>query len=489
MTVIDENSMNPAELVHPSIMEQLSSSSNFDADIVILGSGPGGYYAAIRAAQFGARVVVVEKGPVGGTCLNIGCIPTKVILSCIDVLEKTRKAAEYGIKTSNPEVDYTSIMKRKDSVVNKLVTGVEMLLKKNKVRLIRGFGKISDPHTVVVETGTGVEKVTAKTIIIATGSESAKLPVDGLEIGGNVWTSTEALSFDKAPKSLLVIGAGAIGLEAGYTFSKLGTKVTIVEMMSQILPAADTETSNALQKELIKSGIDFKLNSIVTKAENAKGGKKVYIKSGDNEESSVYENVLVAVGRRPFTQGIGLEENGIKTEKGKVIVDSQMRTNIPSIFAIGDVIGEPMLAHVAWAEAIVAVESALGMESKMDYSAFPACVYTTPEMASVGLTEKQARERFNDVRIGKFGFGHNGKAMGLGENEGFVKIISDGKYGRILGVHMVGPHTTDLITEMVLAMRNELTVDEVIATIHPHPTLSEVVQEAAMDVEKKSIHQ
>ena len=477
-----------SEMVHPGIQEQLSGAGERDADVVVIGSGPAGYVGAIRAAQLGAKVVIVEKGSVGGTCLNVGCIPTKVLLACVAVVDAVKHGAEFGVKVAGFDLDIPAMMKRKDSVVKRLVGGVEALMGKNKVRIVRGDARITDAHVVSVDTAAGVETIRTDKIVICTGSTTALLPLPGLEIGENVWTSTEALAFGAVPKSMLIIGAGAIGLEAGYTFARLGTEVLVVEMMPQILPAADTETANELMKALKKAGVKFMLESTVARAEDTKDGKRVYIKSGDKEVSQDFEKVLVAVGRKANISGIGLDEVGIKHDKRRILVDEHMRTNIPSVYAAGDCIGEPMLAHVGWTESIVAVENATGMDSKMDYRAFPACVYTTPECSSVGLTEQQARERYRDVKVGKFTFNHNGKAMGIGETEGFIKIITEPKYGEILGVHMVGPHVTDLIIEAVVAMRNELTVDELVATIHPHPTLSEVTQEAAYDALDRAIH-
>lgn len=474
--------------VYPGIEQQPATQSDHDTDITIIGSGPAGYVAAIRAAQLGARVVVIEKNSVGGTCLNVGCIPTKVLLACVSVLDHVRDGADFGVKVSGHEIDIPAMMLRKSKVVKQLVGGVEGLFRKNKVRLLRGHGTIRDAHTVTVNTENGQETVKTRSILIATGSTPAALPVPGLEIGGSVWTSTEALDFERLPKSVLIIGAGAIGLEAGYTFARLGADVLVVELMGQILPAADTETADLLRKQLERAGMKFMLSATVTRAEDTKAGKRVYIKSSAGEESRVFDTVLVAVGRRATLDGFGLDKAGVKHDKRKILVNEHMQTNIPNIYAAGDCIGEPMLAHVAWTESVVAVEHAQGMDSKMDYRAFPACVYTTPECASVGLTEQQARERHRDLRIGKFAFSHNGKAMGIGENEGFVKIVTEPRYGEILGVHMVGPHVTDMIAEAVLAIRNELTIDELIATIHPHPTLSEVVQESAMDAVGRSIH-
>lgn len=482
-TIAEESPM-----IHTSIKEQLSSSSDFDADIVILGSGPAGYVSAIRAAQLGAKTVIIEKNDVGGTCLNVGCIPTKVLLACVAVLDHVKNGSEFGVNVDSYNVDISKMMSRKQSVIKQLTGGVEGLFRKNKVRLVRGEGRLSGAHEVTVKTNKGQEKIKAKYILICTGSIPAHLPLPGLQPGGNVWTSTEALSFNSVPKKMLIIGAGAIGLEAGYTLARLGAEVLIVEMMPHILPAADAETANTLQKQLERSGIKFMLNATAAKGEDVNGKKRVYLKSGGKEESMDFDAVLVAVGRRAVIDGIGLEAAGVEHDKRKILVNEHMQTNIPNIYAAGDCIGEPMLAHVGWTESIVAVEHMMGMNSKMDYKAFPACVYTTPECASVGLTEEQAREKYKEIRIGKFPFSHNGKAMGMGEAEGVIKFITEPKYGQILGVHMVGPHVTDLITEMVVAIKNELTLDEIVATIHPHPTLSEVVQEAAYDALGRAIH-
>jgi len=464
------------------------ASNSYDADILVIGSGPAGYYGAIRAAQLGARTVVIEKGVTGGVCLNVGCIPTKTLLSSIAVLEHVKRSAEFGIKTEGCGIDIPTMMSRKQGIVKQLTSGVEGLFRKNKIKLVKGMGRIVDAHTVSVTTDSGVQNITADKILVASGSVPAVIPFPGLEIGDTVWTSNEALEFSAVPKKMLIIGAGAIGLEFGYVFARLGTEVLVVELMGQILPAADTETANALQKYLEEAGMKFMLGSTVVRAENIPDGKKVFIKTASGEQTFECDKVLMSVGRRTVREDMGLEEVGIKLDKRKILVNENMQTSIPNIYAAGDVVGEPMLAHVGWAEAIVAVEHAMGLPVKMDYRCVPACVYTTPECASVGMTEEQARERFGEIRIGRFTFQHNGKAMGIGETEGFVKFISDMKYNRILGIHMVGPHTTDMISEAALAIKNELTLDEVIATIHPHPTMSEVMPEAAMDVLHRAIH-
>lgn len=475
-------------LTMPDIAEQLRLSSDYEADITVIGSGPAGYVAAIRAAQLGARVVVIENSAVGGTCLNVGCIPTKVLLACVAALDQCKRAAEFGVDVPSCGANIPVMMARKDKIVKQLTSGVEGLFRKNKIRLARGSGRITAVHEVTIYTDQGSQTITTDKILIATGSAPAVLPLPGLEIGGNVWTSTEALSFDSPPKKLLVIGAGAIGLEAGYTFARLGTEVTVVEIMGQIIPAADSEIARDLMKWLEVAGMKFLLNSSVVRAEDTQNGKLVTITTPDGEQQMECDKVLVAVGRRAVIDGIGLENVGVKHDGRRVQVNESMQTNIPNIYAAGDVIGEPMLAHVGWTEGIVAVEHALGLGSRMSYKAYPACVYTTPECASVGLTEEQAKERHGDIRIGKFGFGHNGKAMAIGETDGYVKVITDPRFGEILGLHIIGPHATDMIAEAVLAIANELTVDELMSAIHPHPTLSESVQEAAYDVRGRSIH-
>ncbi|MDO8684093.1 MAG: dihydrolipoyl dehydrogenase, partial [Armatimonadota bacterium] len=386
-------------------------------------------------------------------------------------------------------IDVAKMMARKDKVVAQLRGGVELLFKKNNVEHVRGTARIKDAHTVDIALNDGGSRsITARNIIIATGSVPSLLPLPGFEIGESVWTSNEALEVKAIPGSMLIVGAGAIGLEFGYTFAMLGTQVTIVELMSQVVPAADTQMANELEKSLKRAGIKIMTKTSVSKAEDTKTGKRVFIKTQSGEESIEVEKVLVAVGRKPVSEGIGIESLGIKTERGKILVNERMQTAVPNIYAIGDVIGEPMLAHVAWTEGEVAVEHAMGQDVRMDYRVFPACVYTAPELASVGLTEEQAREKYPELKIGTFPFSANGKAMGMGEREGFVKVIAEPRYDEILGVHILGPHATDLISEAVVAMKNEATLEEIAAAIHPHPTLSEPIQEAAMDALGRAIH-
>jgi dihydrolipoamide dehydrogenase len=469
----------------------LSGSGNFDADILFIGAGPGGYVGAIRAGRLGARTVVIEKNHIGGTCLNVGCIPTKALLSTVEVLENIKRAGDFGISVSDYSVDYSKIVARKDKIVTQLRNGVGSLFKAAGVRHIQGTGKLVDAHTVEVTTDGGkTERITAKNIIIATGSVPALLPMPGFEVGEKVWTNTEVLATTSVPKSLLVVGGGYVGLEFGYTFARLGAEVTVVEMLPNIAGTMDREIAGELEKSLKKSGLKIRTNTSVTAAEDTASGKLVTIKNADGGvEKLEFEKVLVAVGRRPFTQGIGLEEVGIATERGKILVDDHMRTNVPGIYAIGDCIGDPMLAHTAFHEAIVAVGNIMGHDERVDYRAFPGVVFTHPEVGSVGLTEEQAREKYgNDIKIGKFPFNINGKAMGMGEREGFAKVITDSKYGEILGVHVIGPHATDMIAEAVVSIQSELTIDDLAACIHPHPTLSEVVHEAMLDTVDMALH-
>jgi len=479
------------EHVQEEVQEMLAKGGPYDADILFLGAGPGGYVGAIRAGRLGARTVIIEKGLIGGTCLNVGCIPTKVLLSTVEVVEHVRRAGEFGIEVQGYSVDFARIMERKDKIVDQLRKGVEFLFKREKVRLIRGVGRLVDNRTVEATGEDGKkETIRARNIIIATGSVPVQLPLPGFEIGGSVWTSSEAISASAVPKSLLVVGGGYVGLEFGYAYARLGSQVTIVEMLPQIAGSTDSEVGKELERSLKRAGLTIRTSTTVVRAEDTAGGKKVTIKAADGKEEEVEaEKVLVAVGRRPFTDGIGLEAVGIRTERGRIVVNDRLQTNIGGIYAIGDCIGDPMLAHAAFHEATVAVANCLGQDKRMDYRAVPGVIFTQPEVASVGLTEEQARERYgDDVRVGKFPFAANGKALGMGEGFGFAKVIAESKYGEILGVHIIGPHATDMISEAVVAIQGEITIDELESSIHPHPTLSEPIHEAALDTEGMAMH-
>lgn len=482
-------------------------------DVVVIGAGPGGYPAAISAAKGGAKVVCIEFDSVGGTCLNWGCIPTKTMIGSVAALDTLTHAAEFGLKAESPGFDFGALMARKDKVVKTLVGGVEFLLKKNGVRAINGRGRLIDKNTVEVATADGkTERIATKNIIIATGSVPAKIPIPGLDGGGAdsdvfidnsrikgrraagklaataVWTSNEAVSATALPKSLVVLGAGAVGVEFAYVYSGLGVKVTLIELMPSIVPNCDPEITAELSKLLEKRGIAIMTSSRVVSVD-VPGRKLKYTseKSGDGEMS--FDKLLVAVGRTPFTDGLGLEAVGVKVDKRRIPVDEFMRTSVPNIYAIGDVTGGRFaLAHVATREGEVAAENILGHETKMDYRAIPNCIYTEPEIAVTGLTEKEAQEAGYDVQVGRFTFRNLGKAMAINENVGLVKIVSEKKYGEILGAHIVGPHASDLIHEVCVSIKLESTIDELMHTIHAHPSLSEAVMEAAQDVKGMSVH-
>lgn len=458
-------------------------------DVIVIGGGPGGYVAAIKAAQLGGKVALVEKDFLGGVCLNRGCIPTKAMIASADVYNMaTTKSKEFGVNIGDCSLDYEKVTSRREGIVKQLVAGVGFLMKKNGITVYKGTASITSKNTVEVSYADGKkESVSAKNIIIATGSVPIKVPIPGLD-GDNVWDSDGALKAPGVPESLLIVGGGVIGIEWGYIFNKLGTKVTVVELMPQIMPLTDYEVAMALKKILDKNGIVFHLETKVTKVEHKDGKEVVTISDASGDKQITVDKVLVAVGRKPVSDGLGLEKLGIITERGKIPVNAKMQTSIPNIYAIGDVTGGMLLAHKASQEGEIAAENIMGHKAEMDYNTVPAAVYTSPEVATVGLTEDAAKKQGIAFKIGRADFFSNGKAMGIGEREGFVKFIVDAKYGEILGCHMIGPHVSDLIQEVVIAMAAEATIEGYAATIHGHPTLSEVVREAAMDVNGQSIH-
>jgi dihydrolipoamide dehydrogenase len=487
--------------------------AQYDVDIVVIGGGPGGYPAAIHAAKHGASVICLDFDNAGGTCLNWGCIPTKTMLGSVVAYQTLQHASDFGLKTDSPEVDFTAVMARKDKIVKGLVDGVGFLLKKNKVRFINGKGRIVKKHTVEVTTPDGkTEQFTTNKIIIATGSVPSSVPIPGLDQGGpdgdvwisnsevkkrkaegtlantTVWTSNEAVSAKTLPKKIAIVGAGVIGCEFAFAYNALGTEVTMLEFMPNILPNIDVEITTELRKILEKQGVKI-LTSTKVVAVDIKGKKLKYTseKSGDGEV--VFDHILVSVGRRGYTDGLGLEELGVKIEKGKIPVNEYMQTNVEDIYAIGDVThGKFGLAHVATREGEVAADNCLGHATKMDYTAIPNCIYTEPEIAATGLTEQEARDQGFDVEVGKFSFRSLGKALAINENVGMVKIIAEKKYGEILGGHIIGPHASDLIHEICVSIKLESTIEELMKTIHAHPSLSEAVMEAAQDVKGESVH-
>ncbi len=461
-------------------------------DIVVIGSGPGGYVAAIRAGQLGLKTALIEKDDkLGGTCLHVGCIPTKAQLLSAEIHDYFKNAKEYGIECKGFTVDWSAIQARKAKIVKKLAKGVEFLLKKNKVEVLPGFGRLGGPGRVtLVDAKNQESQIAAKNTVLATGSEAKLLP--GMEADGKIiLTNREVLDLKEIPNSMVVVGAGAVGVEFASIFHRFGTKVTILEMLPRAVPLEDEEISTELEKSFRKQGIAVLTQALVQKAVKTAKGVSVEFKVAEGKVQTLEaETLLVAVGRSPNTQNIGLEKTRVKVEQGFIKVDSLMRTEEPGVYAIGDIVaGSPLLAHVASSEGIVAVTHAAGKPVEpVNYQHVPNCTYCEPEIASVGLAEPQAREAGYKVRVGKFPFTANSKAGILGAREGLVKIVSEERYGEILGVHMIGPRVTESIAEAVLAMRLEATAEDLAHTIHPHPTLAEAVLEAARAVEGMAIH-
>jgi dihydrolipoamide dehydrogenase len=457
-------------------------------DVVVIGSGPGGYVCAIRAAQLGLKVGIVEKGCMGGTCLNVGCIPTKAMLASVEAMATAKKGSEYGFTATDVKADYPGMTKRRDKVVETLRGGVGMLMRKNKIEIINGTGKFLNANEIEVAGAEGTRRVTAANFVIATGSVPARPPIPGIELEGVV-NSDQLLQLPKIPKTMAVIGAGAVGLEWGDIFNELGTKITVLELLDRVIGPADADVSVEVGKALQKKGFDMLLGVAVKGFERKNGQLTVKYAKGDGPEQTLEaEVVLVATGRWPYTEGLGLENVGITLERRFIPVNDQMQTRVPNIYAIGDATPGPALAHVASKGGEVAAEVIAGHRARMDYRIIPSCVYTSPEVAWVGLTEAEAKERYGEVKVGKFPFRIMGRALASGYKEGFVKVIAEPKYGEILGVHMVGAHVTDLIAEPTLGMSMEATVDEIFHAIHAHPTLAETFQEATLDAWHRAIH-
>jgi dihydrolipoamide dehydrogenase len=453
-------------------------------DVVILGAGPGGYVAALRAAQFGARVCLIEKNVVGGTCLNRGCIPSKALIHSAALWKRAKEGGAFGVTASQWQFDWGKAQSRKNEVVNTQVKGVHTLLQAAKVEVKQGAGSLVDARTVKVSANGSEETVTGKAIILASGSEPAGIP--GLRVDGQrILTSTEALQLSELPRTFLIVGGGVIGMEFASMLSSLGTQVTVVEMLPQVLAMEDPMLVRILQGALQKQGVTFHVNTKVEKAETAASAVRVEISGGTALEA---ERVLIATGRSLNSRAIGLETVGVKAERGAIQVNERMETSVSGIYAIGDVTGISLLAHVASMQGLVAAANAMGGQAAMDYSAVPNCIYTDPEIASVGLSEPKAKERGRAVKVGRFNFAALGKAMCIGETAGMVKVVADAQTDTVLGVGIVGPHATDLIAEGVLAVRHGLTAHQVAETIHSHPTLPEAVGEAMHDVHGQAIH-
>ena len=448
-------------------------------DVIVLGSGPGGYPAAIRASQLGKKVAIVEKELLGGICLNWGCIPTKALLKSAQVYEYTKHAADYGINVSNPTQNFSGIISRSRGVADKMSKGVQFLMKKNKIDVIMGYGKLLAPGKLEVTAADNTKQVLeAKNIIIATGGRARQLPaipIDGKKIIGY----REAMVLPTQPKSMIVVGSGAIGIEFAYFYNSMGCKVTVVEFLPRIVPVEDEDISKELEKQYKKQGIDIMTNSEVLSVDTSGAGVKAKIKTPTGEVTLEADIVLSAVGVVANIENIGLEALGIKTEKGKIVVNANQQTNVAGIYAIGDCTPGQALAHVATREGINAAEFiGGGHPDHIDYNNIPGCTYCTPEIASVGYTEKGAKDAGYEIKVGKFPFIASGKATAAGATEGFVKVIYDAKYGEFLGCHMIGLSVTDLIAEAVVARKLETTAHEILNAIHPHPTMSEALKEA-----------
>jgi dihydrolipoamide dehydrogenase len=463
------------------------SSTKFD--LIVLGSGPGGYVAAIRASQLGLKTAIVEAEELGGICLNWGCIPTKALLKSAQVFEYISHASDYGIQVSGAEADFTGMVKRSRGVADGMSKGVQFLMKKNKIEILSGWGKIQPGKKVEVSDKEGKKTVyAADHIIIATGARARELPtlkIDNEKVIGY----RKAMTLEKQPKSMVVVGSGAIGVEFAYFYNSIGTKVTIVEFMDRIVPVEDEEVSKALEKIYKKSGISIMTSSEVTKVDTKGAGCKVTVKTAKGEEVLDCDIVLSAAGVVSNLENIGLEEVGILVDKGKIQVNDYYQTNMPGYYAIGDVVPGPALAHVASAEGIICVEKIAGHHPEaLDYGNIPGCTYCSPEIASVGMTEAKAKAAGHEVRIGKFPFSASGKASAAGAKDGFVKLVFDKKYGELLGAHLIGANVTEMIAEIVAIRKLETTGHEIIKTVHPHPTMSEAIMEAAAAAYDEVIH-
>ena len=467
----------------------MAESTTPDFDLIVIGAGPGGYVAAIKAAQLGMKVACVEREYLGGTCLNVGCIPSKALLDSSERYSDLKHAAaRHGIRIAGEvSVDLPTMMARKAEVVKGLTGGVGMLFRKNKIEHLKGHGRLTAADTVEVSNADGKRAYTAKRVLIATGSAPIQIP--GLPFDEKfICSSTGALALDSIPKRMIVVGAGYIGLELGSVWNRLGTEVIVLEFMPHALPASDREMAAALQKSLEKQGLKFRFNTVAESARVEGDQVKVAWKSGDQRGEETVDRVLVAVGRRPMTQNLGLAELGVAVDrKGYVQVDDQFQTNVPGVYAIGDVIGGIMLAHKAEEEGVAAAEIMAGHKAFVNYHACPSVIYTHPELAQVGYSEDDAAKR-GPIKVGKFPFIANGRAKAMGETEGFIKVIGDANTDRLLGVHILGPRASDMIAEATVAVEFAASVEDLARSFHAHPTLPEALKEAALAVDKQAIH-
>ena len=461
--------------------------ANFD--LIVIGSGPGGYVAAIRASQLGLKTAVIEKESLGGICLNWGCIPTKALLKSAQVYEYIQHAADYGITIKDAKADFEAVVKRSRGVADGMSKGVQFLMKKNKIEVIMGMGKLTKDRKVEVTKADGTKEIhEAKSIILATGGRARELPNVKID-GEKVIEYCKAMSLPKQPKSMVIIGSGAIGVEFAYFYSTMGTKVTIVEFMPRIVPVEDTDVSKELEKIYKKKGLDIYTNSSVESVDTKGKTCKVSVKTPTGNITIEADVVLSAAGVVTNLEGIGLEEAGVKHDKGKVLVDDYYQTNVAGVYAIGDIVKGPALAHVASAEGIICVEKIAGHHPQpLNYGNIPGCTYCAPEIASVGMTEEAAKAAGYEVKVGKFPFSASGKASAAGAKEGFVKVIYDAKYGEWLGAHMIGANVTEMIAEVVVARNLETTGHEILKSVHPHPTMSEAIMEATAAAYGEVIH-
>jgi len=457
-------------------------------DLIVLGSGPGGYVAAIRGSQLGLKTAIIEKESLGGVCLNWGCIPTKALLKSAQVFEYLKKADQYGLSANKIDKDFSSVVKRSRSVADGMSKGVNFLMKKNKIDVINGFGKILPEKKVSVEYEGKEKTYSATNIIIATGARSREInsiKQDGKKIIGY----REAMVLPKQPKKMIIVGSGAIGVEFAYFYNSMGTEVTVVEYLDRILPVEDKDISNQLAKSFKKSGINLMTSSEVISSETKGKGVKLQVKSSGQISELEADIVISAVGIKSNIENIGLEETGIAVDNDKILVDEFYKTNIPGYYAIGDIISGQALAHVASAEGILCVEKIAGHDVEaLDYKNIPGCTYCSPEVASVGYTEEEAKDKGYSIKVGKFPFSASGKAQASGKPEGFIKVIFDEKYGEWLGCHMIGDGVTDMIAEAVLGRKLEATGKEILKTVHPHPTMSEALMESVADAYDEVIH-
>ncbi|MDB5121675.1 MAG: dihydrolipoamide dehydrogenase [Sphingobacteriales bacterium] len=458
-------------------------------DIIVIGSGPGGYVAAIRASQLGLKTAIVERESLGGICLNWGCIPTKALIKSANVFEYITHSADYGIKVQGSEVDFNGVIKRSRDVADGMSKGIQFLMKKNKIDVIMGTAKIKKGGKIEVKAADGsIKEYTAKSTVLATGGRSRELPnlkQDGKKVIGY----RQAMSLPQQPKSLVVVGSGAIGVEFAYFYNAIGTKVTIVEYLENIVPVEDEDISKQLLRSLKKQGITILTGANVESVDTSGNGCKIKVKTATGIETLEADIVLSAVGVSANIENIGLEEVGVKTDKGRVLVDDFYKTNIEGVYAIGDIVKGQALAHVASAEGIICVEKIAGHHPEpLNYNNIPGCTYCSPEIASVGYTEKAAKEAGYEIKVGKFPFSASGKASAAGTKDGFVKVIFDAKYGEFLGAHMIGANVTEMIAEVVVARKLETTGLDIVKTVHPHPTMSEAIMEAAADAYGEVIH-